>query len=438
MRPSARLTLSVLLTSASVLAQSEPALSLAKLPPPSELTGLLWEHSPDLLVARGRLAQARGDVDRAHLIPNPGLDVSWNTVPLGPTNPAHGVDRWTNVPNYAFALSELLEIGKRGPRQRSVESAQQAAVLDAAELLRQRYFDLNERISEVATAELRVAALSDTAADAARLTEIQSQRQAHGDTAGLDVDRSRLEEAKLEANLGDEREKLEGTLLTCSQVAGVRCQPFSDRDLAFAFLAQRLSDGNVSPRAVDQRPDLRSLQAQTQSARAAVALAHAHAIPDPTVRVGYVWDQFIAAGNQNRSFFVGMSLPLPLFDHGQAEGRQATALAGAASAQREQLTRQANRDLDALDQQLGSALARRLKLRARTLPLAKDVVRRLDAAVRSGGAPLPDLLLARRTLYELLLDAADLDQFTFHLSITRSRTAGEIPPLVGTLAAARL
>ena len=48
--------------------------------------------------------------------------------------------------------------------------------------------------------------------------------------------------------------------------------------------------------------------------------------------------------------------------------------------------------------------------------------------VQRGGAPLPDLLLARRTLGELQLDAADLDLFTFRLSVARSRAAGELPP----------
>lgn len=71
---------------------------------------------------------------------------------------------------------------------------------------------------------------------------------------------------------------------------------------------------------------------------------------------------------------------------------------------------------------------RRIRLRDRTVPLAREVVERLESAVQRGGAPLPDLLLARRTLGELQLDAADLDLFTFRLSVARSRAAGELPP----------
>jgi cobalt-zinc-cadmium efflux system outer membrane protein len=57
------------------------------------------------------------------------------------------------------------------------------------------------------------------------------------------------------------------------------------------------------------------------------------------------------------------------------------------------------------------------------------VVQRLESAVTRGGAPLPDLLLARRTLGELQLDAADLDLFAFHLTVAQARAAGELPPL---------
>ena len=62
-------------------------------------------------------------------------------------------------------------------------------------------------------------------------------------------------------------------------------------------------------------------------------------------------------------------------------------------------------------------------------PLARDVVQRLESAVTRGGAPLPDLLLARRTLGDLQLDAADLDLFAFHLTVAQARAAGELPPL---------
>ena len=66
---------------------------------------------------------------------------------------------------------------------------------------------------------------------------------------------------------------------------------------------------------LDARPDLRSLQAQEASARSSLTLAKNRWIPDPTFRVGYVLDQFVASGSQHQSLLVGVSIPLPFFDH---------------------------------------------------------------------------------------------------------------------------
>jgi len=409
-------------------ATPEPdGLDLSALPSDPDLVSVLWARSPDLITSRARIGQASADVLRSELLPNPSFDFQWGTLAIGPTNPP-GLDKLTDVPNYTFTLSELVELGKRGPRQSAFRATRDAATLDALELLRQRFFDLLERIAEVATAQLRVTALEGTVADAQRLAQLQQERQAHGDIAGLDVDRAVLEAEKYSSNLGQERERLAAALLLCGQTVGIPCRPFTTADQARRFLGARL--GVVAPpAAVEQRPDLRSLEAQEAAARSNLTLANRRWIPDPTFRFGYLLDQFTIAGNQHQSVFVGLNFPLTFFDHGQADAHAATALAEAASRSRSLLRAQSTRDLASLELQQSQALARRSRLQERTLPLARDVVQRLESAVTRGGAPLPDLLLARRTLDELQLDAADLDLFSFHLAVARARTAGELPPL---------
>jgi cobalt-zinc-cadmium efflux system outer membrane protein len=413
---------------ALLAAGPEPAaLDLSRLPSEAELAEVVWKHGPDLVAARTRLGLAAADVTRTELLPNPTFDFQWGTIPLGPTNPP-GLNKLADVPNYTFALSELVELGKRGPRQSASQAARQAAALDLIELLRQRWLDLLERIAEVAAAQLRVAAVEETVADTQRLALLQRERQSRGDIAGLDVDRSELEAEKFLSNLGEEQEKLSAALLLCSQAAGLICRPFASAETARSYLGARLGT-TAAPASIDARPDLRSLEAQEAAARSSLTLARRRWIPDPTVRAGYVLDEFTVAGNQHQSFFVGLSFPLTFFDHGQADARAAGASAEGAARARLLLRAQSTRDLTSLDQQRANALARRTRLQERTLPLARDVVQRLESAVTRGGAPLPDLLLARRTLGELQLDAADLDLFSFHLSVARARSAGEVPPL---------
>ena len=416
-----------LLRSSLALGQETAALNLSALPTPEALAELLWNRSPDLSQARTRLGAAQADVRRSLVLPNPSLDLSWNTIPVGTTNPPGLEDPLTHVPNYAVSLSSLVEIAKRGPRQRAARNGFTAVELDAYELLRQHYFDLVDRIAEVASAEIRVGALSDLAGDAARLEDIQSERAKRGDAAGLDVDRARLEEEKYVANLGDEKRKLADALLECSRVVGVRCEPFADRDRAARFLSERqaIPAGTGD---FDQRPDLRSLTAQEESARASLQLAHNKRIPDPTVRAGYVYDQFVEAGNQRNSVLVGVSVPLPVFDRGQGDAIEAAANLEVASRTRALLRAQAERDASQLAAQGADVEKQRLVLHDRSIPLARTLVRTLDSAIQRGGASLQDLLLARRTLGELLLDSADLDLQAFRISTASARNGAGGPP----------
>ncbi len=86
------------------------------------LAAFVWAHSPDLAAARARYASAHADLVRARLLPNPVAQLAVNTIPIGPTNPP-GLDRLTEVPNASVSISELFELGKRGPRATALREA---------------------------------------------------------------------------------------------------------------------------------------------------------------------------------------------------------------------------------------------------------------------------------------------------------------------------
>ena len=415
----------VLASFALVALAAAPTLKLAELPKPADLASQLWARSPELQLARSRVAQARADAVRANLLPNPALDISANTLPIGQSNPANLDNPLANVPNYQFAISTLIELGKRGPRQESTRQAALAAAYDALEQLRQRYHELEEHIGEIAAAEVRIDALRQLAEDAAHLTTIQRNRMEKGDAAAIDSDRAQLEEDTYLANLSEAEEALITELRLCSTLSGSECQQFGDVALAQQWLSRPMPDGSSA--SVEDRPDLKSLQAAVASARAAEKLADRSAIPDPTLRVGYVRDQFLISGNQQNSLFVGLSIPLPLFNHGQAESQAAAVTADAADRARAMTLNQAQVELNRIDDQAKSLAARSALLKGRALPLAKDVVQRLDAAVTRGGAGFQDLILARRTLGELLINATELDLATYRLAVSRARATGTLP-----------
>ncbi|HEX2572658.1 MAG TPA: TolC family protein [Polyangia bacterium] len=430
----------VLLTAAALGAEPTPAphvpdaLRLASEPSDQELAWLLWHRSPDLEAARVRIGTAAAEVERSLLLPNPQAEFNWGTIPVGPTNPAGLDSPLSQIPNYSIALSTLVEIGKRGPRQEAARHNAQATVLDAIEQLRQRHLDLLGLLGEIAATEIRIATLSALAADAQRITAIQQRRADKGDVAQLDSDRAALEEQKLLSNLREQQSHLLEQLRFCADLTGVPCEPFGEGERANAFLERpwpgvpgQAAGDTTPPLPLEERPDLQSLREQERAAQAALRLAHARAIPDPTLRAGYLHDRFVISGNQRNSLFVGVSLPLTLFDRGQADARAAEATARGASRIRTLLLERAEHELERCTEQSQALTENRTRLRSTTLPLARSVVARLEQAVAQGGAPLQELLLARRTLGELLIDATELDLATFRLSLARARLGGGGP-----------
>ena len=391
----------------------------------AELSRLVWERSVDLQGARVRIAQAHADAARARLLPNPSLDVSYNTIPIGARNPPS--EPFLSIPNLATGVSELVELGKRGPRQAATAQLERSVGYDAIEQLRQRFFDVKELYADIATSQARIASFNQLVEGAARLTELEQARAATGETSSLDLDRARLEEAKLRSNLAEERERLRAGLRGCTLALGDSCEPFADSGAATAFLealAATAQEGRF-----EARPDLLSLEAQQVAALAAKTLAERRALPDLTVRVGYVKDWFVTSGNQANSLFVGVSLPLPIFDHGQHDAQAAQVLASASERARVLLEESSRKSLVGIGVELMAFEARRKELRAATIPLARNIVDRLSEAVGRGAAALQDLIVARRTLEELSIDALDLELAAFKLSITRARLSGVVPPL---------
>lgn len=406
---------------AGAAGQSPQVLDLSTTDNSAVLAGQVWESSPDLQAARGRIAGARADLSRAHFLPNPGLDLSLNTIPVGPTNPADLQDPILNVPNVGVGLSILLEIGKRGPRQDAAHETLRSTVLDVLEQVRQKVLAVEEAISEVAAAEVRVATLIELAADATQLTKLQRQRSEKGDTSPLDADRAQLEEESTITELGEARAGLEEALRTCSELVGLPCLPFGDRARAATWL-ERTFDSTTQD--FSKRPDVQSLDAARASAEATQLLASRRWAPDPTLRVGYVHDRFVVSGNQQNSVYVGLSFPMPFFDHGQADEQAAAVTAASAARARERLIAISGSQLERIDAEQKTVEGRIKRLRELSLPLAQSVVERLQAAVTRGAAPIQELLLARRSRAELLLAANDLDKASFRLRVARARVTG--------------
>src|SRR6266478_1226543 len=79
---------------------SPPTLTASDYSDEAKLADLLWNASPDVVEARTAAGIAASEVTRARTYPNPTLDFTWGTIPVGRTNPRGLDDPLSRVPNY--------------------------------------------------------------------------------------------------------------------------------------------------------------------------------------------------------------------------------------------------------------------------------------------------------------------------------------------------
>jgi cobalt-zinc-cadmium efflux system outer membrane protein len=387
----------------------------------------LRESAPELAEPRGEVSVARAAARQSRLWENPDLAVAWNTLPVGTTNPPDLARPYANIPNYALQVRYPFVVGKRGARVRAADARARASESELSARTRALALEVAAIASEVAASMLREQGLvrlredanSDLAAARLRL-EIKLG-------SALEVDRLALEAQRAEQQLLSARATRERALRECTVLVGLPCLPFADAAAARAFFARWLDGELASDRTLARRSDLQALRQLEQASNAEAELARATRLPDPTLSLGYTHDRFLVSGAQRNSFNLGVSVPLPLVDRGQA--RRAAALARAAALRQEQLLRRttALAALDRLERELAAQRARQRQLSEQLVPNAAQIVSELEFAVRSRLAPISDLIQARRTLDELLLQESESYAGAFDTLLALAAQSGVEP-----------
>ncbi len=395
----------------------------------SRLAAAVWERSPDVIDARAESAVAASEETKAHLLPNPQLDVAWGTIPVGPTNPRDLNDPIGNVPNYTAGLSELVELGKRGPRQAATAAEREASSWKAVAAFADRYFDLLAAVGRIAMAEERASMLDRQVSESDRLLQLEQARADKGEIAKMSAARTEAEHLRLAAERDGARTDLEEARATCAEIVAEPCAAFGSEDAARGFLlagAKAPLPTTWSEEIAARRPDLAALSAAERAADERVALAKHQAIPDVTLRLGYTYDTFVASGAQRQSLGVGMQMPLPIADHGQADEEKANATLVSARRAREALTVSGQVSLAAAIQRRGM-IADRLTRLDTALAKADELRTTMSGAAREGGASEVDVLLARRRYQEVLLDRTQLDYDAYAAALAARQAAALFP-----------
>jgi cobalt-zinc-cadmium efflux system outer membrane protein len=380
------------------------------------LQGLVAAHAPGVEAARLDVEIAAAGVEKSNLLPNPTFDASWGTIPIGSTNPVNLASPMTQVPNYSVGLSYTFPIGKRKPLQDRARAIEQAAKADLDGSVRERAIILAHTLGAIATTTLRLQGLRHMADEGHKNVEMGQVRLAASFGSELDVDRLRVEAQRLDQSVLGAESDLNEVLSACAVTLGKPCESFADAAEARRFLVHWI-DASSSLGSIEERPDVRSLAARAKAAEAETRWAKAQAIPDPTVRLGYLRDQFIISGNQLNSVNVSVIVPLPIFDHGQAELMAARAAQLRFTAQRDKTVEVSESRRAILRDRLEAQKKRQHAVSEEMLPRAERTLQEVARAVESRLLPLTEVIQAQRTVSELIVAEADSFSDAYEASI---------------------
>jgi cobalt-zinc-cadmium efflux system outer membrane protein len=293
------------------LAAQAPAVTL------DEALRLFGANNLELRLARSEAAHAAGLARQAGAFPNPSLNATHEPLRGGGTSYSESY----------VTLSQRFEVsGSRGARSAAGERRLEAATMrlraDSIRLafeVKQAYVDA-VRAQQTLTVANRITEVFRTASGRA------AERHESGDVSLYAARRIALEHARYETLLADAELEVEErqsalALLISPEGADLRVAAASlptdgPADVAPAFL---------EPAVADRRAELAAAESTVEAELAESRLTRAERIPDLTATGGLK-----SQSDGFRGAYLGLSLPIPLFDRGG--GAVAAAEAGAQAA----------------------------------------------------------------------------------------------------------
>jgi cobalt-zinc-cadmium efflux system outer membrane protein len=268
-----------------------------------EALGLFAEQNLELRLARSRVDQAVGLARQAGAFPNPYLNATHE--------PLSGDSR-SYSETYLTASQRLELSGARGARSAAGTERGRAAFAQLRADSLRIAFDVKRTFVEALLAQEQQAftrRITEIFRDAARSA---TERYEAGDASLYALRRIRVERARYETLLvdadlqvGSAQRALALLVAPSDDAARLAAEPLS------APTPPDVDPGVLYGRSIEDRPELTAARAETEAESAQARLARAERIPDVTATAG--WKR---QSDGLRGAFLGLSVPLPLFDRG--------------------------------------------------------------------------------------------------------------------------
>ncbi|MCK8502810.1 TolC family protein [Myxococcus fulvus] len=352
---------------------------------------LLSKDSPWMAAEKARVDVAQTERIAAGLLPNPSFN-------YGGQRLLHGANTGSSMSHQFTVEQPLLLFGQRGVRRELAERSVAAEKARVTASLAERELAVREAFAALLSSQEALRLLEETSVDLGRVEKVVKGRAAAGDSSRYDVERIEVEGRTLEVEVLNARASVDDAAGRLAALLGrPGWSPRASGTLGATGALPELS--RLWEASARHRPSLVAARQRQSVAQGGLAVAKRERMPVPSLEAGAV----VTRREDSTIGYLGLSLPMPLFDRNQGAIARASA--------------EVDAETRALDAEVAEARAELTRAHAvlagrhRALAtLERDVVERLptlrrmaEDAYREGRGSILELLDAFRSLKDLRL-----------------------------------
>lgn len=358
-----------------------------------EALRLFQKNNLSLRRAQSEAQALQGTARQTRAYPNPTLQATHEPVWRDGT---HQSETYLN-------LSQQLEWSGRSARiaaaQERAAAAQARAATDSARLALQ----VTQAYVEAATAETRLRRLRQVTRVFRQADSSMAERETGGDASGYAVRRVRLERTRYEQRLAAARLDVE----SAHRQLALLILPNDAPSVAAASLPTSVpppvSKRKALRTALRQRSELRRRQSEVDAQKAARRAARWKAWPDPALTAGYK-----RQSDGFKGMFLGVGIPLPLFDRNRGAAEAESARLETARTQKTLARREIRTEVRRAHDAYASARRQFQLVGGDLLTGADDLLRIAQTSYDEGEMSLVELLDAASAYRDARLKTIDL------------------------------
>lgn len=361
----------------------------------STLLSLVERRSPLLSAERATIGLARAEVVQAGVHPNPEFEY------LGFFTLAGSNDAWNGHQSEFWVGQPLLLADQIGVRERAAHRRVAAASARVESVRAELALEARRAFVALLAAQARVTAIEEATAELERLAELVRARAQAGDRSRYDALRVELELVRLRAAREDARADVVSSAGALAALVGA--PGWAPR--ARGDLAARTPDLALArwERARTRSPRLEAARRELAAARAGVEAAHRDAVPVPVLSGGGGFTTDASAG----AAFVGLTIPLPLFDRNQGGIARAEAEVEVAHEALDAITRTMRARIVRASRVLAARYAALERFEREVLAALPALREMAEQSYRGGQTSVLELIDSVRSLREVSLERVD-------------------------------